>query len=259
MTIAAFFIVATVIFVICASFSLNPFRQTATQLMIYVFTGATCIAFVSLFLNVATNISLIADAKISEVKSANQNTKSAHKWFIGFAAFCILVGTFVVLSSIWSEKRQLEVVTTTAADVVEQNKEVITSIAGILAQKDNKHFLEISPKLNFIEKQRAGLPDLRLLYQGNFEGRPATYEIESYNYYSGPKKDEVYNPKYYSCEKGTDCEYLNDFFAGRINNKLKNYQRHKDEYSVYIPVVEGKARFILLFKKYERYGKVGSY
>jgi hypothetical protein len=54
------------VLVLCAGLQINPFRETTTTFLIASFIGLIGVAAVLVLLNVATNISLIADAKISE-------------------------------------------------------------------------------------------------------------------------------------------------------------------------------------------------
>ena len=49
---------------LCAGLQINPFKETTTEILLSTFMGLTGVAAVLVLLSVATNLSLIADAKI---------------------------------------------------------------------------------------------------------------------------------------------------------------------------------------------------
>ncbi len=65
--VAALFILGILVLVMCAGLRINPFREKTTSFLLAVFSGLIGLAVILVLLNVATNISLIADAKIAQL------------------------------------------------------------------------------------------------------------------------------------------------------------------------------------------------
>src|ERR1700687_4801431 len=66
--VASLFFLGVLILVLCLGLEINPFRETTTSFLVAAFAGIAGVAAVLVLLNVATNMSLIADAKIAELK-----------------------------------------------------------------------------------------------------------------------------------------------------------------------------------------------
>ncbi len=66
--VVSLFFLGVLVLVLCAGLEINPFRETTTSFLIAAFIGLIGVAAVLFLLNVATNISLIADARIAELQ-----------------------------------------------------------------------------------------------------------------------------------------------------------------------------------------------
>lgn len=212
-------------------------------------------ATILVLLNMATNISLIADAKIAELQ-LEPNPSLAKKWlsaFVGVAA--VLVGT-VFAGSYLSKEKYLGIVRDQAQEVVEQNRDVLEEASSLLSSgkpQDYKRAFEIR---SFLENQRSGLPQLTLIYSGKFADKPALYKVT--DYFSGDAAKGIYNPAYFACTKNLDCDYLTRFFSGNNVDILQKYTVRDEEFYIYMPFIGRQARFVLLFERRNSYGKIGS-
>jgi hypothetical protein len=66
--VAVLFFLGLVVLVVCADLQSNPLRETRTSFLLAVFTGLIGVAAILVLLSVATNLNLIADARIAELK-----------------------------------------------------------------------------------------------------------------------------------------------------------------------------------------------
>ncbi len=64
--VVSLFFLGVLVLVLCAGLQINPFKETTTSFLVAAFAGLVGVAAVLVLLNVATNVSLIADAKIAE-------------------------------------------------------------------------------------------------------------------------------------------------------------------------------------------------
>src|SRR2546429_2387520 len=90
--VASLFFLGVLVLVLCAGLEINPFRETTTSFLIAAFAGLAGVAAVLVLLNVATNVSLIADAKIAELRIEPRRGVLRKLWLIafGFAAAALV-------------------------------------------------------------------------------------------------------------------------------------------------------------------------
>src|SRR5215471_18998761 len=117
LTVVVFVLVLGVlVLVLCAGLQVNPFRETTTTFLVASFIGLIGVAAVLVLLNVATNISLIADAKISELK-IEPRPGMLRLWISVFAAFAVVLVGLVAGGAYFSKERYLKVVRSQADDI----------------------------------------------------------------------------------------------------------------------------------------------
>ena len=157
---------------------------------------------------------------------------------------------------ILSKNRYLTVVREQAEDVLKSNENLLNEIGHLLASGKYEDYKRVDEIRAFLQNQRSGLPQLTIVYSGNFEGKTAIYKVGDYFGYS--RSDMEYRPVYFTCTQGLDCEYLTKSFSGTNVGVLQKYTMREDQFYIYIPVVEKDARFVLLFDRRNSYGKLGS-
>jgi len=253
--VTGFFLMGVVVLVLCAGLQINPFKETTTSFLISAFVGLIGIAAVLVLLNVATNVSLIADAKIAELK-VEPKPGQLKKWALGFFATAAILAVFIFLGTYLSKNRYLAVVRGQAEDVLRSNENLLNEIGHLLASGKYEDYKRIEEIRTFLQNQRSGLPELAIIYSGNFEGKTAIYKVGDYFGYS--RSDQEYRPVYFTCTENLDCEYLTKFFSGEKVDVLQKYTMREDQFYIYIPVIEKDARFVLLFDRRNSYGKIGS-
>jgi hypothetical protein len=249
------FLLGVLVLVLCAGLQINPFRETTTSFLLSAFGGLIGVAAILVLLNVATNVSLIADAKIAELK-IEAHRGLLKKWFIAFFVAAAMLISIIFVGTYLSKERYLAVVRTQADQVLNQNKGLLDEVSRLLASgkfEDYKRVFEIRA---FLANQRAGLPQLTLIYSGKFLDKLAFYSVNEY--FPGNPEKESYTPRYFACTQNRDCNYLTRFFSGEKVDTLQKYTVRDDQFYIYVPFTGKEARFILLFERRNRYGKFGS-
>ena len=241
--------------VLCAGLEINPFRETTTSFLLSGFSGLIGVAAVLVLLNVATSISLIADAKVAELK-IEPRRGLLKKWFVAFfVVAAILVGVIFVGTYV-SNKHQLAGVRTQVDEVLKENDGLLQEVSRLLASGKFEDYKRIFDIREFLAKQRSELPELTLIYSGKFGDKQAFYQVaESLN---GDVEKRIYNPNYFPCTRNLDCSYLTKFFSGGNVDVLQNKTIRDSQFYIYVPYIGKEARFVLLFARRTYYGGIGS-
>jgi hypothetical protein len=253
--VVALILLGLLVIVLSAGLEINPFRETTTSLLLAAFAGLIGLAVVLVLLNVAVNISLIADARISELRTEPKRGW-AKQWLIGYFAIAVVLVGIVVGGTWLSKNRYLNVVEAQADEVLRNNRNLLEEMSRLLASGNVKDYKRIVEIHDFLENQRSGLPRLTLIYPGKFADKLAFYQINGYFPYD--RQTNTYTPLYFPCTQNIDCDYLGKFFSGGNVEVLRKYTIRDDQFYIYIPFSGKESRFVLLFDRTNRYGKLGS-
>ncbi len=253
--VASLFFLGVLVLVLCAGLEINPFRETTTSFLVAAFAGLASVVAVLVLLNVATNISLIADAKIAELRIEPRQGVLG-KWLIAFGLAAAALVTLVFGGTYLSKERFLGVVHTQANEVLRANKNLLAEISRLLASGKSEDYRRIAEIRTFLQNQRSGLPQLTVIYSGKFADKLAFYRINEY--YPENQETRAYAPTYFTCTQNLDCEYLTRFFSGEKVDILQKYTLRDDQFYIYIPFIGNETRFVLLFDRRNSYGKFGS-
>ncbi len=253
--VASLFFLGVLVLVLCAGLEINPFRETTTSFLVAAFAGLAGVAAVLVLHNVATNVSLIADAKIAELRIESR-PRVLRKWLIAFALAAAVLVTLVFSGTYLSKERFLGVVHTQADEVLRANKNLLEEISRLLASGKGEDYKRIAEIRTFLQNQRSGLPQLTVVYSGKFADKVAFYRVNEY--FSEYQEARVYAPTYFTCTQNLDCEYLTKFFSGERVDILQKYTLRDDQFYIYMPFIGNEARFVLLFDRRNSYGKLGS-
>jgi hypothetical protein len=254
--VVSLFFVGVLVIVLCAGLEINPFRETTTSFLIAAFIGLIGVAAVLVLLNLATNISLIADARVAELNIESRPGR-LRKWLLLFVAAAIVVAGVIFGGTYLSKERYLAVVRAEADEVLKENQGILDEISQRLASGKPEDYRRIYDIRSFLENQRSGLPRLTLIYSGKFANKLALYQVSD-SYFPGDLEKGTYIPAYYACSQNLDCAYLTRFFSGEKVDILQKYIIRDDEFYIYMPVTGKESRFVLLFERRNSYGKIGS-
>jgi hypothetical protein len=249
------FLSGLVVLVLCVGFQVNPFQERTTGFLIAAFTGLIGVAAILVLLNVATNISLIADAKLSELKIETR-PGALQKWLLAFLAFTVVAAGLIVGGTYLSKEKYLNVVERQANEVLKENGNLLEEIGRLLVSNKTEDYQRIHEILTFLRGQRQDFPQVTLIYSGQFGDKGALFVIGPYDYQEWNSRGYV--ARYYGCKQSVDCDYLKKFFAGQKTTVLQKYTMRDDQFYIYIPYSGKGARFVLLFERVNNYGKIGS-
>lgn len=256
--VALLFMFGVLISVVCAGVNINPFREGTSMLLGASFVGLIGLATMLVLLNVATNISLIADAKIIELKLEPQRTR-IKRWLLSFVSIAILIVGLIFAGAYFSKEQYIRIVRDQAYEVMRENEALLQEIGIRLASGKVSDYRRIKEICRFLENQRSDLPNLKIIYSGQFSGKTAFYQINESYIGNLDEKENKYTPAYFQCTKDFDCDYLRKFFSNEKVDVLQKYSLRSEEFYIYVPYVGKNSRFILLFDRTNRYGKVGSF
>ncbi len=253
--VAFIFLLGTFVLVFCVGLQINPFQETITGLLIATYVGLIGISAILTLLNVASNISLIADTKMADLKIEPEG-RTLKKWGVSFVVAALLLVGLALAGTYASKEKFLTVVQSQADEILKENGELLEKISVLLASGKPGDYKKIQEIKDFLQNQRKDLPQLTLIYSANFEGKIAFYQIR--NFFNGDLEKNTFVPEYYNCTKGLDCSYLKNFFSGENTSVLQKYTLRDDQFYIFIPYVGKAGRFILLFDRRNSYGKFGS-
>jgi hypothetical protein len=253
--VASLFFLGVLVLVLCAGLEINPFRETTTSFLVAAFAGLAGVAAVLVLLNVATSMSLIADAKIAELRIEPRRSVLT-KWLLGFGLAAAAIVALVFGGTYLSKEKFLGVVHAQADEVLKANQNLLEEISRRLATGKLEDYKRIAEIRTFLQNQRSGLPQLTVIYSGKFADKMAFYRVEEY--FDQYPETKAYTPTYFTCTQNLDCEYLTRFFSGKKVDILQKYTIRDDQFYIYMPFVGSEARFVVLFDRRNSYGKVGS-
>jgi hypothetical protein len=251
--VTALFLLGILVLVICVGLQINPFRETTSSFLGAAFGGLIGIAAILVLLNVATSVSLIADAKVAELK-IEVGAGALKKWSVVFLIIAVSLVGLIFAGTYLSKERYLAIVRKQADEVLNQNQNLLEDISHLLVSGRSDDYKQIVKISSFLQNQRRELPQITVIYSEKFAGKMAFHEMT--NYYALPY--ESYTPPYFACTREIDCDYLTRFFSGEKVDLLQKYTIRNDQFYIYIPYVGKESRFVLLFQRQNSYGKIGS-
>jgi len=249
------FLLGVLVFVLCVGLQINPFKQATSAFLLTAFIGLIGVVAVLVLFNVATNINLIADAKIAGL-NIESSSHVLRRYGIVFLLTALLLVGLIFVGTYLSKERYIAVIRDQANEVLRENDNILEKTGALLASGDVADFKKLYEIREFLEHQRSGLPRLSIVYAGEFEGKLTLYKIGT-NFHGNLEKN-TYIPEYFECTKGLDCDYLRRFFSGEKVGILQQFTFRDDQYYIYIPHVGKGARFVLVFSRMNSYGKFGS-
>ena len=253
--IVVLFLLGVVVLVVCAGLQINPFRETTTSFLLALFTGLIGVAAILVLLNVATNISLIADARIAQLQ-VEPRPGILKKWVVMFVCAAAALVGLVFIGTYLSKERYLQVVGQQVNEVVKDNRPSFEEIGHLLVAGKPEDFKRIGEIHNYLVTRKPDLSQLTIIYSGKIGDKLVFYR-EAGDYYYNPESRK--DPRtYYTCTPKIDCDYLNKFFAGASVDILRKYTMRNDRFYFYVPVSTSDSRFVLLFERWNSYGKIGS-
>lgn len=239
-------------FVVANTFDLNVFTKRTSDFMFGFIGFSAVLVLCSAILNISLNIGLIADSKVQEMKTEGSNILGKKFYFASLTGITALI-TFLFIGDFLTRKNEENKLVDAADYIIETYSESISKIGPSLT--DTSKVAQIPEILRFLSNQKTEFPSVTLLTSGKYDGQLTYLEI-SKSGYEKSLKQPLFGNSFYKCQD-YDCEYLKDLFTGKTTKPL--FWTKKNNYKLYYPFIENNTKYILLFTKYQRHGKVGSF
>jgi hypothetical protein len=238
-------------FVITNTFDLNVFTRRTSD-FIFLFIGmSSVIVLCSAILNISLNIGLIADSKTQELKEIG--TSFVTKKFLFYAlGLTLIIILFLFLGDFLTRQNEKKKLVSEANDIISRYQSIINKIP--IGLEDSSKIGEIPEILKFLSNQKEEFPSISLITSDKYNGQLTFLEITEYDNVENLNKP-FYDNSFYKCQIH-DCDYLNNYFTGQTTESY--FWTKKNGYKLYFPFDSKRKKYILLFTKYERYGKFGS-
>ncbi len=240
-------------FLISNTFDLKVFANRTSDFMWTLFGASMVIVICGAFLNISLNIGIIADSRQSQIVD-NQTEKSNFnkKFLIGLILILVTIGGFLFLGDFLTRQNEKNKLIIECDEILTRYDKSVDDITKALS--DTFKIGEIPDILNFLGNQKQEFPSI-ILIAGDYYKEQLTYlQITPYTNEKDLKK-ELFNFSFYACNKN-DCEYLKRVFEDGKSDYY--FWSEKSNYKLYYPIIKGDKRYVLLFSKFDRYGKVGS-
>lgn len=238
-------------FVTTVTFDLNVFTKRTSE-FIFSFIGFSAVLVIcSAILNISLNIGLIADSRTRDTKDAGQSFITK-KFFFIVTGFLVALVTFLFLGDFLTRQNEKNKLVSEANNIITRYSESITKIS--IGLSDTSKVKDIPDILNFLSNQKEKFPSVHLITSDKFDGQLTFLQISSWENEESLKKP-FYGNSFYKCEI-QDCDYLEMFFTGKTIDT--HFWTAKNDYKLYFPFDKNNKKFILVFAKYERQGKIGS-
>jgi len=250
MTIIALFFFG---FLISNTFDLKVFANRTSDFIWILFGASMVIVICGAFLNISLNIGIIADSKVNEIRNGLTDKSTFNKSFLySVVLTLIVIGGFLFLGDFLTRKNEKNKLIAECEETLSRYDKSIMDIS--VALTDTALIGEIPNILKFLGEQKKEFPSIILITSDFYKEQLTYLKITPYMEKSDLKKD-LFNFSFYSCDKN-DCEYLKEVFENGESDYF--FWSEQNNYKLYFPITKGETKYLLLFSKFDRYGKIGS-
>jgi len=240
-------------FLITNTFDLNVFASRTSDFIWTLFGASMVIVICGAFLNISLNIGIIADRKVDEIKDGSLDKGTFNRKFLYIVVLILIViGGFLFLGDFLTRQNEKNKLIAECEETITRYDKSVTAISTALS--DTASIGQIPDILKFLGEQRQEFPSIILITSDHYKGQLTYLKITPYMDKSDLKK-KMFGFSFYPCDKN-DCEYLREVFETDKSDYY--FWSEKNNYKLYYPITKGKRKYILLFSKFDRYGKMGS-
>ena len=239
-------------FILTETFDLKVFTNRTSDFIWTLFGASLVIVICGAFLNISLNIGIIADKKIDDI-DFKSTSKSNNKKIVQTVVIALLLITALMFTGDFlTRQKEKNKLVELCQKTINHYDNSINNIS--LALTDTTKIEDIPDILKFLGEQKSEFPNIILITSGDYNGQLAYLKITPYMSKKDLKKD-LFNFSLYSCNK-YDSDYIEEIFTTDKSDYF--FWTEKNNYKLYYPIVSGDQKYILLFSKYDRYGKIGS-
>ena len=143
------FLLGLLVFVLCVGLQINPFKQATSAFLMASFVGLIGVVAVLVLFNVATNISLIADVKMSDIEMESSKRVIARCGLV-FAVVALLLVGIIFIGTYVSQNKYIAVVRGQANEVLQENDAVLEKVSTLLSSGEAFDFKKLHEIREFL-------------------------------------------------------------------------------------------------------------
>jgi hypothetical protein len=240
-------------FIASTAFDLQVFTSRTTDSVLTLFSSSLVIIICAAFLNISLNVSIIAEVESQKLKSETEINQSLMRRlgiYAGSVVLLLLIGLFA--GNYFSRQNQKQQLLIECNDILSQYSKAVTELSTVLT--DSIKVKKVPEILKFLEEQKSEFPSVTLIVQDKYKGQATYLKITSFTNEKDLSKP-LFNYSIYSCSH-QDSNYLKEVF--NHSEKSNFFWYDNNDYRLYIPILTGNRKYVLMFSKYQRGGKFGS-
>ncbi len=254
MLVVSFLVAAIAVLIVSSALQFVPFKENTAAALLAIFMGGIGISVVLLVLNIAANLSLIAGVKLEEHRAANPYSGhiSQMKRWVVFCSGLVVAGLIITIGgTVYSKYRYQKLFTEQAQAIEKDNQAVFANIARRIGNGRDVNRQDLATAMKVLESQQKSINSVTVIWSSMIMEKRVLQKQDDYFY-----KDR--SEDFFVCDSAELCAWTNDFFEGKDHKAIRDFSFIDGIYNVYLPVVEGGKRFILLLNSRQNYGKIGS-
>lgn len=240
-------------FILTNTFDLKVFANKSADFIFTLFGASLVIVICGAFLNISLNIGIIADSKTKGIDEDSDVKKPNQKRILAITiSLLVLIGGFLFVGDTLTRLKEKRVLTKQCEDIVLQSDSSIVQISKSLT--DTSLIGDVPEILEFLANQKEEFPDIELITSDTYKGQLVLLSIRTHTNKEDLKKPLYDNSLYASNQY--DGDYLKSIFTS--DKKDIYFWSKGDNYKLYYPIDKGGKKYVFLFSKTNRYGKMGS-
>ncbi|MCK9311871.1 MAG: hypothetical protein M0P26_06310 [Bacteroidales bacterium] len=240
-------------FILTNTFDLKVFANKSADFIFTLFGALLVIVICGAFLNISLNIGIIADAKTKDLKEDIVDIRPNRKRiFVISISLLILIGGFLFIGDSLTRLKEKKVLTKQCKEIILQCDSSITQISKALT--DTSLIGDVPEILEYLGNQKEEFPSIELITSDTYKGQLVFLKITTYTYKEDLKKP-LYGYSLYASNQ-YDGDYLRSIFT--TDRKDFFFWSKGNDYKLYYPIYKGGKKYVFLFSKSNRYGKIGS-
>jgi len=240
-------------FILTNTFDLKVFANKSADFIFTLFGASLVIVICGAFLNISLNIGIIADSKTKGMEEDSDAKKPNQKRILAITiSLLILIGGFLFVGDSLTRLKEKRVLTKQCEEIILQSDSSIIQISRSLT--DTSLIGDVPEILEYLANQKEEFPNIELITSETYKGQLVLLSIRTHTDKEDLKMPLYGNSLYASNQY--DGDYLKSIFT---SDKKEIYFWSKgDNYKLYYPIDKGGKKYVFLFSKTNRYGKMGS-
>ncbi|MCB8964095.1 MAG: hypothetical protein H6536_03520 [Bacteroidales bacterium] len=239
-------------FIVSVTFDLNVFTSRTSEFFFSFIGFAAVLVTCAAILSISLNISLIADSKIQEMKLDSSKTLITKKFIYTSSLVIAMLIAFLFAGDYLSRQNEKAKLVSEAEDLIARYQKSIEELTLFI--QDTAQLGKIPEFLNVLSNQKEEFPTITILTSEKYKDETVFLEISGWTTKESLQKP-YYDNSFYKCSMN-DCDYLLEVFEKGKTDSF--FWTEKNNYRYYYPIEKNGKQMLLLFSKYQRYGKFGS-